>query len=224
MDGPLLLIKLNPTRALVETGMEIETMTVIEDVIVIGVGIATMVVDVVLVGTVSNVESLAILLENVHLEKGQEEAADMVEGMTDMEVAVVMALIVMVTGMVDEVETLVVVGVQEMTSIVVTGLVRMSVLLEVAIVHDRHGSDNATVWRASTRSMSVEGVYKINAFLFRIASAELLSARRGSLSYLHFFSLFFWGDSHLSLSTMFDLSTKFVELCCGLLHFGSLLS
>lgn len=135
MDGPLLLIELNLTRALVETGMGTGTRTVIRDVIVIGVGIGTMVVGVDLVGTVSGVESLGILLGNVPLEKGQEEA-DMVEEMTNMVVAVGMALIVMVIGMVDEAETLVIAVDLGMISIAASGLVHMSVHHPVATVHD----------------------------------------------------------------------------------------
>lgn len=135
MAGPLLLIELNLTRGLVETGMGTETRTVIGDVIVIGVGIVTVVVDVDLVGTVSNVESLGILLGNALLEKGLEEV-NMVEEMTSMEAAVAMALIVMAIGMVGGAETLVVVEDQGMISIVVTDLDLMSVLHQVAFVHD----------------------------------------------------------------------------------------
>lgn len=146
MDGPLLLIKLNLTR--VETEMETETI-VIGAVIVTGEGIvAAAVVGVALVATVSNVESLVILLGSAPPVKGREEAAaaaDMVEGMTDMvEVAVAaaaMALIVMAIGTVevDEAETpagtLAVVVDQAMISIVVTDPVHMSVH-RVATVHD----------------------------------------------------------------------------------------
>lgn len=146
MGGPLLLIKLNLTRGVVETvmGTGTETTTEIGDVTVIGVEIVTVVAVAVAVGPVgivSNAESLVILLVSALLGKvlEEEEEVDMVEGMTSMEEAAAMEdLIVTVIDIRAGAETLIDMVDRGMINIVVIDLDRMSAPRQVASVHDRY--------------------------------------------------------------------------------------
>lgn len=136
MEGLFQWIKLS--QALVETemgaemGAVTETETETGTMVVIGTVVVIMEVDEEdLVETASNVASLVILPGNAHLVRVQ--GVDMVEGMTDMEVAVAMGLIVMEIVRVDATGMVVVAEDQEMIDTTVIVQVHMSVLEEVIV-------------------------------------------------------------------------------------------